>query len=78
MSTIVVTIAPELARKRPDLLVARDDELHSLVHELGGEIEHSIMYQDNTLEFHVAIADGKVELLLARLSTSDGFRWKEP
>jgi hypothetical protein len=71
MSTIVVvTTAPGLARERAD-------ELYSLVHELGGEIDSSIMYQDNTLEFHVEIPDDKVELLLATLGASGRFRRKE-
>ena len=47
------------------------------MHELGGEIDSSIMCQDNTLEFHVDIPDDKVELLLARLSASGRFRRKE-
>ena len=51
--------------------------LRAFVAECRGKIDHIIPYSSGP-EFHIALPDDKVQLLLARPSTSGGFRWRGP
>ena len=62
-------------------VVALDTEaerrLRGFVRELHGAIQH-ITPHPTGAQFDVAVPDGKLSLLTARLATSGGFRWRQP
>jgi len=61
-------------------IVADDAEaerrLRVFVGECRGAIDHMIPYSAGS-EFHVAVPDDKLQLLLERLVTSGGFLWRQ-
>jgi len=50
--------------------------LRACLGELGGEVQHTIMYQDNTIEFQVAIPDDRTGEFAAWVRTAGEVRLK--
>ena len=50
--------------------------LRACLAELGGEVQHTIMYQDNTIEFQVAIPDDRTGEFAAWVRTAGEVRLK--